>query len=57
MKKKNQRKLIELLKELDLYRKGEVKARVSIDGGERILVTSEIYIRLNDVIDWEELIS
>ena len=56
MKKKNQRKVVKLLKELDLYKKFEGSIMAQIGYSDPTEVKTEIYIRLNDVIEWEDLI-
>ncbi|MDD2753912.1 MAG: hypothetical protein PHS80_00155 [Methanothrix sp.] len=56
MKKKNQEKVLKLLKELDLYKKIEPKIFYSFNGEEPKVIQQESYIRVNDVVDWGALI-
>jgi hypothetical protein len=54
MKKKNKQKLVEILKKLDLYKRIEPKMYFKLGESEPIGVCPETYVRLNDIINWEE---
>jgi len=56
MKQKTKQLIILTLKELDLYKRVDPTINFKLGNNTPFEVTSPIYIRLNDVIDWGELI-